>query len=134
MNGIRFNNPKMRGSVINYFDAQLFNTGNGMNLTSGVFTAPKPGVYHFSAVFVKSDGGFVLVNPDPLHISIRLNGKNIAETFVKSGLVSSIASVQATLRLKTGDRIDLYKHSGDLATHSRGHSFTGWLIEEDLLE
>jgi len=74
---------------------------------------------------------FYIVNPDPLHITMRLNGKSIAETFVKSGLVSSIAFVQATLRLKTGDRIDLYKYSGELTTHYRVHSFTGWLIEED---
>jgi len=44
------------------------------------------------------------------------------------------SSINATLRLKAGDRVNVFKESGQL--HDDGnHSthFTGWLVEEDLV-
>ena len=37
------------GSYINAFDGVYVNNGNAYDLSSGIFTAPKPGVYEFSA-------------------------------------------------------------------------------------
>ena len=37
------------GSYINEFDGVYVNNGNAYDLSSGIFTAPKPGVYEFSA-------------------------------------------------------------------------------------
>ncbi len=135
MNGDRFTNPIVNDSVIHSFDTERSNIGNAMNLSTGVFTASKPGIYHFSASFVKVDGTRflqVVIQPSPLHILIRLNRKSIAETIVKSGYSGSQTSVQATLKVKKGDRIDLFKRSKELAVHNCTHSFTGWLVDEDL--
>ncbi len=40
-----------RGPSILRYTIQLLNVGGGMNQSTGVFTAPKPGVYHFDFTY-----------------------------------------------------------------------------------
>ena len=133
MNGDRFTSPITTGTRIHSFDTQRLNIGNAMNLSSGVFTASKPGIYHFSASFIKTGGGIIgFISPDALRITLRLNGRDIVEAYGDTGVVPVPVTAQATLKLKRGDRIDLYKHSGELTVFNCSHSFTGWLIDEDI--
>ena len=57
------------------FDREVTNVGNAMNLTSGIFTAPKSGTYFFVFSGVKSDG-----NGSQLFVSLMLNGYLVAST------------------------------------------------------
>lgn len=112
------------------FDMERLNIGGGMNLKSGVFSAPKTGTYAFQFSIVKN--GY---NVDMLDIFLRLNGTRIGYSTVSPSLMAAPVTLQSTLKLKRGDRIDLQKgKNGGLSESSIGycHHFTGWLLEENL--
>ena len=112
------------------FDFERLNVGGGMNLKSGVFVAPKTGTYAFQFSILKN--GY---NLNSLDIFLRLNGTRIGYSAVSVTLMVVPTTMQSTLKLKRGDRIDLQKgKNGGLseALHGYCHHFTGWLLEEDL--
>ncbi len=110
------------------YDHQVLNVGRAMDLKTGVFTAPKAGIYTFAFSMVKN--GF---NVEYLDIFLRVNGKKVGHSWAGKGLFSAPAAMQSTLKLKKGDRVDLLKGTGGLHSvcSSFCHHFTGWLLEED---
>ena len=94
------------------------NLGNAMNATSGVFTAPKEGVYNFQ---------FSAPGANSHHIWIRLNGENIGR-ITHDVQEYDVGTIQSTLRLKQRDKIDLYMKDGTLFDNLC--YFTGRLDEE----
>ncbi len=113
------------------FDHQVLNVGGGMDLKTGVFTAPKAGIYTF-AFSIAKNGWIIKVT----EISLRLNGVRIGQAMAGSGFFSAPATLQSILKLKKGDRIDLWKSQGELFQECQSycHHFTGSLIEEDFTE
>ncbi|EFX79641.1 hypothetical protein DAPPUDRAFT_244756 [Daphnia pulex] len=122
------------------FDLAVVNEGNGMNSTSGIFTAPRPGIYFFSftgvATFPASSSK---VN---LYVFLYLNGGYVGTGYVEEANTvtgqSSPLTMQSTLILKKGDRVwvqidfkspevILYDYSGHY-TH-----FTGFALEEEIV-
>jgi hypothetical protein len=100
-----------------------------MDLTTGVFTAPRDGVYHFDFSGVKDSSA------DRLGVRLQLNGVNIAHAYTwhSTSASNNMASLHSTLQLKSGDRIDLFLSGGQLFDSSNHYtSFTGSLLEEDL--
>jgi len=106
-----------------------------MNLSTGVFTAPKDGVYHFSFSIHKE--GFNNNFLDQFWIYLRLNGIKMGSSVISPGPMSAPTTAQFILKLKNGDRVDLWKPSsgtigkcfGITAIETCNH-FTGWLLEE----
>jgi hypothetical protein len=122
------------------FDLAVVNEGNAMNSTSGIFTAPRPGIYFFSftgvATFPASSSK---VN---LYIFLYLNGGYVGTGYVEEANTvtgqSSPLTMQSTLILKKGDQVwvqidfkspdvILFDYSGHL-TH-----FTGLALEEEIV-
>lgn len=71
---------------------------------------------------------------EALNIFLRLNEQVIGNAYAATdpGKYRS-CTVQATLKLKRGDRVDLYKQRGTLHDDSSPDThFTGMLLEEDL--
>jgi len=129
-NGIYFTvmtqgNPSHQHGTIK-FDVERLNIGKAMNMLTGIFTAPKSGIYHFSFTFIRALG----TDFDSLAIYFHINQKAIGHSFTKIGGTSS--TMQVTVKLEKGDTVDLRKSKGTLIVKEFAHHFTGYLIEEEL--
>jgi len=76
------------------------NIGNGYNPSTGVFTAPEPGVYAFSVNFIKSSIKYVV------ELDLMKNNDVIARGHADASPWSS-GSIQIIISLKKGDQISI---------------------------
>ena len=111
-----------------------------MDLTSGIFTAPRPGIYFFSfsglASFPASSSNSYL------GVSLYLNGDRIGMGDVQesnnvAGQLSPL-TVQSTLNLKSGDQIwveiDGQSTGAYLFEDGTHHNhFTGFMLQEEIV-
>ncbi|XP_046638412.1 complement C1q tumor necrosis factor-related protein 3-like isoform X2 [Daphnia pulicaria] len=130
------------------FDLARVNEGNAMDLTSGKFTAPRPGIYSFSFA-----GIAVLVAQKYVSFScsLYLNNHRILRSYVNEerGPIFrfNLLTFQSTLNLRKGDQVWVQiNYSSDAAVkpvHSplylyddRDHHMThfiGFLLEEEIV-
>jgi hypothetical protein len=110
------------------FQMERLNVGGGMNITSGIFTAPKSGIYFFSFTALKERPVNTL-RIDLYHNSnliARAEGTNVDGLFT--------AALSSTLSLKSGDQISLRLESGQLFEFSFRHTnFNGILLQEEMI-
>jgi hypothetical protein len=110
-----------------------------MNLQTGKFTAPRPGIYFFSftgyADFPDSSS-YVR-----LGVSLHLNGGRIGTGYVAETNTpgqSSPLTLQSTLNLKSGDQIWVaiaWQSTGASLFDNFNHHthFTGFMLEEEIV-
>ena len=65
------------------FDIEVINIGNAMDITSGVFTAPKNGIYFFSL------SGLANMNNGLFYVTLAKNGQPVG----RSSVVLPVAAV-----------------------------------------
>ncbi len=109
-----------------------------MNLTSGIFTAPRPGIYFFSftgLTFFDASSSYVR-----LGVSLHLNGGLIGTGYVEESNTAgqySPLTLQSTLNLKSGDQVwmEIYIESEAYLFDNSNHytHFTGFMLEEDIV-
>ncbi|XP_046639768.1 uncharacterized protein LOC124320908 [Daphnia pulicaria] len=123
------------------YDLAVMNEGHAMDLTSGIFTAPRPGIYFFSFA-----GTAYLSSSSPVAFHSRLisNGNLIGASYVRedNGPVNQLSplTLQSTLNLKKGDQlwVEIYYSSSsssslyDVSTHHFTH-FMGFMLEEEIV-
>jgi hypothetical protein len=123
------------------FDLARVNEGNAMDLTSGKFTAPRPGIYFFSFTGVgrlyESSSSYIY-----FYSSLYLNGGVIGSSNVYeyNGPVDqrSPLTLQSTLNLKKGDQLWVqiyFAWTSSYLFDDSGHytHFTGFMLEEEIV-
>jgi hypothetical protein len=135
---VQRNSSFSRGNTPIPFDSTVVNEGNAMDLTSGIFTAPRPGIYFFS--FAGTARLYSSSSSSWFVCRLVLNGNLIGSSHVeeKTNPVDqwSPVTLQSTLNLKKGDRVWVTISGGraylyddnDRLTH-----FTGFMLEKDIL-
>jgi hypothetical protein len=117
----------------------VVNEGNAMDLTSGKFTAPRPGIYFFSftgLVLFPASSSLVV-----LGVSLYLNGGLIGRGYVEEANTDntqlSPLTLQSTLNLKSGDQIwvEYSSSPGAYLYDNSNHynHFTGFMLEEEIV-
>jgi hypothetical protein len=122
------------------FNLAVVNEGNAMDSTSGIFTAPRPGIYFFSftgmAQFPASSSRLYL------QVGIYLNGGLIEvsdnDEANKDSLQNETLTLQSTLNLKSGDQVWVAIYfittGGFLYDTSNHHThFTGFMLDEEVV-
>ena len=112
------------------FELTRLNIGGAMNASSGIFTAPRNGIYSFA---FSGLGWFpISSNRTYITLALELNGNQVGRTLTVTNDDDSFytLSLDSTLELKTGDRVwmrlvwasynKLYD-DGDHYTHFVGH-------------
>ena len=112
------------------FNKERLNVGGAMNISTGVFIVPKAGIYHFSVTIAKEGYSF-----DAILIYFRVNGNKVGVASVGAAVTGAPATLQPTLKLKKGDRVDLWKDNSlgtlEYRTGELIHHFSGWLLVEE---
>lgn len=118
------------------FEVVQLNIGNAMNIASGIFTAPRTGIYFFSL----SGVGTIPSPGGNLDVGIALNGAVVGrgEANDYTGKTEwETYSLQLTLKLQAGDLISVQITSittGVVLQDNSAHftHFNGWLMQEEL--
>lgn len=121
----RESNYNVANSVMPY-QKVLLNVGNAMNIGTGIFTAPRHGIYFFAftASTLSGDWAFGRISSSAGHsVIVEISPHNNGH--------ASVGSAHMTVELKAADTVTTNLGAGYFYASS-GHqiSFTGYLIQE----
>ena len=85
------------------YEVERLNIGDGMNMTTGVFTAPTGGLYHFT--FTASSYSVYT------YVYLRVNGDQIGISYARTK--SNNLPISNVLSLQIGDQVDMYLRQGE---------------------
>ena len=114
------------------YDAELFDTGNGFNTSTGTYTIPSAGKYFFSFQVRKSN-----FSSDRLLLEVRVNGSGIKD--FEHGTHSAYGAVTGSFirSFSANDTVEayLYQQSGSTRTIRGGsNSKDTWMYGFKIIE
>jgi hypothetical protein len=110
-------------SVVKFEDVKV-NRGQGYDPSTGVFTAPRQGLYHISCMILGGNGKYA-------HYQLNKNGTRYTLGFATNGVYSS-STISALVEMKKGDRVFI-KHNYSTSEKIYGahySTFAGYLLQE----
>ena len=110
------------------FQLERLNVGGGMNITSGIFTVPKSGIYFFSFNGMKTS------TANTLYVDLYHNSNRITLAFGTGEVGYFTVTLSSTINLKSGDQISLRLIQGQLFDNGQHFTnFNGMLLQEEML-
>ena len=108
------------------FEVAVVNIGSALDLKTGVFTAPVPGVYFFSFDAFSNSGD--------CRVSLEKNGMNVGQSYDYEQHESKQLHLASILQLDAGDEIQVNVRSGQIYEDANGHNthFVGMLLSDDV--
>ena len=109
------------------FDLVRLNVGGAINETTGSFTAPREGFYHFSLCGIKNES-----RSRALAVDFKLNGMTQRTAYGEVFCIyTTTYSIQATIKMHKGDILDVFLIAGTMLDNSNYHwtHYIGFLIE-----
>ena len=107
------------------FDKVTVNRGQGYNPSTGVFTAPRKGLYHISCSIMAYSSN---------NVYYQLNHNNAFHTYGYSHAgENTVSSINALVEMKKGDRVFIkHRHTAkSQKIYGNHHSaFSGYFIQE----
>ena len=117
------------------FQLARVNEGNAMDLTSGKFTAPRPGIYFFS--FTGQMGFPGGSSPAGLRVALYLNGGLIGagedEETNTVDYQNTQVTLQSTLQLNKGDQVWMQITWMSSGAYLKDDHFTGFMLKEEIV-
>ena len=98
------------------FQIEQLNVGGAMNLNSGIFTAPKSGIYFFSFTSLKDWPA------NPLNVLLYHNSNYITMAHGTNVAGGFTATLSSSISLKSGDQISLRLIGGQLHDNEFHHT------------
>ena len=108
------------GGTLKSFPTVVSNEGGAYNNTTGVFTAPKTGVYFFNASVLPTGASTIT-------LYLRKNGASLQSSYAHTGEFEQL-QVSSIAHLSAGDTVDVVVSGAGLHTNS-WDSFYGSIIE-----
>ena len=110
------------------FETAVVNIGDALDLKTGVFTAPVPGVYFFSFdAYSDSHEG---------RVYLQKNGVTVGQSYDYDHSYLSQLHLASILQLDAGDEIQVNVHSGQIYEDANGHNthFAGMLLNDNVFD
>ena len=112
------------------FELARLNVGEAMNISSGIFTVPRDGIYFFSFNGLKSASAI------PIYLNLMVNGFIAGSSFTGATEDYFTVSLSSTLHLTNGDQVYLKLNNVGILDESASAGpythFSGMLLQEDL--
>ena len=110
-------------SVVKFEDVKV-NRGQGYDPSTGVFTAPRKGLYHVSCLILGNNGHRV-------HYQLNKNDAVYTKGYSTKGVYTS-STISSLVEMKKGDRVFI-KHrtsSSEQITGDNFSTFAGYFLQE----
>ena len=111
-------------SVVKFEDVRV-NRGQGYDPSTGVFTAPRKGLYHISCLILGGNNG------NHVHYQLNKNDARYTKGFATKGRNTS-STISSLVEMKKGDRVFI-KHNSSTSEQIHGahySTFSGYLLQE----
>jgi hypothetical protein len=109
--------------VVKFEDVRI-NRGQGYNPSTGVFTAPRKGLYHISCLILGGNGHVV-------HYQLNKNNARYTAGYSTNGVHTS-STISSLMEMKKGDRVFI-KHSISDSEQIKGahySTFSGYFLQK----
>ncbi|CAG2197042.1 C1QL [Mytilus edulis] len=117
------NDVTSSGTQVIKFHNVNINKGNYYNPTTGIFTAPRQGIYQISCTIVGYGTGV-------FQYQITLNGKSFTLGNTSTGGSWNSQTSTVLMDLKQGDRVYVESRGGSQKVHANSNSyFSGYLLQ-----